>query len=418
MKASGEINRWAVWALLVSVFAFCSCSTSPRIEVVPQQQGTIVFTSARALSNSDAPNAATNIWAMNADGTNAHGLTQLTATGASSADPVWSPDGKKIAYTSMRALNGSNAAIGAVNIWVMNADGSGSIPLSTLTTTLVSSMHAAWSPDSSKVAYDSTRAIEGYNMAGNVTNIWSVNADGTGSTLLTALRFAPSVFPDWSPDGTKILFTSSRSLAGFDIEIGINNIWVMNSDGTNPQPLTKSLITPSSQAVWSPDGKKIAFVSTRSLSLADVNIGAANLWVMNADGSSPTPLTHLTGPYNMMPDLPVWSPDGSKIAYVSSRAVDGSNVGGTVLNVWVTNSDGSGNRALTALEAAKSYEPSWSSDGSKVVYCSTRSLDGTDSPNANVTWNIWITSNTGVGTTALTRSTAANADSAGPQWAH
>ncbi len=418
MKAAATKLGLLSWLSLLLWIVFVGCGTSRRIEIVPQQQGTIVFTSARALTNSDAPNAATNIWAMNADGSNAHGLTQLTATGASSADPVWSPDGKKIAYTSMRALNGSNASVGAVNIWVMNADGTGSIPLTTLTTTLVNSIHAAWSPDSLKVAYDSTRAVEGYNMGGNVTNIWAVNADGTGSTVLTTLRFAPSVSPVWSPDGTKILFTSSRSLAGFDIEMGINNVWVMNADGTNPQPLTKSLITPSAQAVWSPDGKKIAFVSTRSLSLADVDIGAANLWLMNADGSNPTPLTRLTGPYNMMPDSPVWSPDGSKIAYVSSRALNGSNVGGTVLNVWVMNNDGSANRAVTALTAAKSYEPTWSSDGSKIVYCSTRALDGTDSPNSNATWNIWISSNTGVGAMALTRSTSANADSAGPQWVH
>ncbi|HYX54503.1 MAG TPA: hypothetical protein VE783_13680 [Candidatus Limnocylindrales bacterium] len=391
---------------------------SPRIEVVPQSQGAIIFTSARALNNTDAANAATNIWAMNSDGTNAHGLTQLTATGASSADPVWSPDGKKIAYTSMRALDGSNAPIGAVNIWVMNADGSGSVPLTRLTTTLVSSIHANWSPDSSKIAYDSTRALEGYNMIGATTNIWVVNADGTSPAALTTLRFAPSVFPVWSPDGTKILFTSSRSIAGLDIEMGINNIWVMNADGSNPQPLTKSRITPSSQVAWSPDAKKIAFVSTRALNLSDVDIGAANLWVMNSDGSSPTPLTHLSGPYNMIPDSPVWSPDGSKLVYVSSRALDGSSAGGTVLNVWVINSDGSADHPVTALTAAKSYEPSWSSDGSKIIYCSTRALDGTNSLNTNVTWNIWMNPSTGGPGTALTRSTAAAADSAGPQWDH
>jgi TolB protein len=136
---------------------------------------------------------------------------------------------------------------------------------------------------------------------------------------------------------------------------------------------------------------------------------------MNADGSGAAPLTRLTALHNLTTASPVWSPDSSRIAFASSRALDGSDAGSSMLNIWVINADGSGERPLTTLSAASSSQPAWSSGGSRILFSSTRALDGSDTPNTNATGNIWIMNSDGTGAKPLTRNTASGADSAGPQ---
>src|SRR5579871_6002275 len=282
---------WVSRAVVLLLMAVCGCGSSPRIVVV-SPQANIAFTSSRSLSAVDQANSATNIWLT--DSTGAALKPLATLTNGSSASPAWSPNGAKIAFESFRALNGSNLAIPAANIWVMNADGSNAIPLTRLNAETVSSIHSDWSPDGTKIAYDSTRALDGRDLAVNSVNIWVMNADGTGGVPLTTLRAtaASSVSPVWSPDGKKILYTSSRALNGFDVAIPARNIWVMNADGSGSQPLTTHMADSISNPAWSPDGTKIAYTSARALDGSN-DVGAANIWVMNADGSGATPLTRI-----------------------------------------------------------------------------------------------------------------------------
>ena len=256
MTASAIKDHWATRVVLVLLvlLVICGCGGSPRIVVV-SPQGNIVFTSSRALNGSDAANAATNIWITDSTGTSARALAGLS--NASSASPAWSPNGAKIAFESFRALDGSSIGIPAANIWVMNADGSNATPLTRLTADQISSLHSAWSPDGTKIAYDSTRVLDGRNIPGFNVNIWVMNADGSNATPLTTLRasLASSVTPVWS----RIAFTSSRALSGVDAAIPTRNVWVMNSDGTGAQPLTKLTVAASSAPAWSPDGTKQAF---------------------------------------------------------------------------------------------------------------------------------------------------------------
>ncbi len=404
---------WVSRAVVLLLMAVCGCGSSPRIVVV-SPQANIAFTSSRSLSAVDQANSATNIWLT--DSTGAALKPLATLTNGSSASPAWSPNGAKIAFESFRALNGSNLAIPAANIWVMNADGSNAIPLTRLNAETVSSIHSDWSPDGTKIAYDSTRALDGRDLAVNSVNIWVMNADGTGGVPLTTLRAtaASSVSPVWSPDGKKILYTSSRALNGFDVAIPARNIWVMNADGSGSQPLTTHMAASSSNPAWSPDGTKIAYTSARALDGSN-DVGAANIWVMNADGSGATPLTRITTAFGLTTVSPLWSPDGRKIAYVSSRALDGSDNGSSMLNIWVMNNDGSNPRPLTKLIGASSYQPVWSSDGSTILFCSTRAFDGTDASTTYSTLNIWMMNSDGTGAKPLTRSIASGADSAGPQ---
>jgi len=333
---------------------------------------TIAFESRRALNGTDNANTSFNIWVMNADGSSAQALTQLTANGADSLHPVWSPDGSKIVFSSTRALDGSNNPNqpGATpNIWVMNADGTSARALTQLTANSASSLEPVWSPDGSKIAFLSTRALDGSNNANTnfTSNIWVMNADGTSAKALTQLTadHAGSLQPVWSPDGSKIAFASSRALDGSNNAIAnlTSNIWVMNADGSGSQALTELTVlqVQNSLPVWSPDGSKIAFASSRALdgsNNANTNF-TSNIWVMNADGTSARALTQLTA--SRVDSLePLWSPDGSKIVFTSSRALDGSNNANTNLtfNIWAMNSDGSSQQPFTQLTASGSSSDS------------------------------------------------------------
>lgn len=102
----------------------------------------------------------------------------------------------------------------------------------------------------------------------------------------------------------------------------------------------------------------MTFVSNRTLDGTDNLQEKTNVWIMNVDGSNPTPLTKLT---NVGVDGGTGSPDGTRIAYFSPRALDGSDAGdaGGTTNLWPGKPDGSGSTPLTKLAAAISTGPEW-----------------------------------------------------------
>src|SRR5262249_54392811 len=140
---------------------------------------------------------------------------------------------------------------------------------------------------------------------GGAFKIWLMRADGTGPRPLTAGASDDNV-PTWSPDGTRIAFTSNR--AG-----GRYQIWVMDADGSHPRPLTTAYYDPALGAnteqtvpAWSPDGRFIAYWAGVEASDPRPDV-PRDVWVMNADGSNPRRLAH--------GDDPAWSPDGALVAY-------------------------------------------------------------------------------------------------------
>jgi len=163
--------------------------------------------------------------------------------------------------------------------------------------------------------------------------IYVMNADGTGLVDLSN-NPATDFAGGWSPDGTKIGFHSNRD--------GNWEIYVMNADGSGVTRLTNTQDTAWSYGpVWSPDGSRIAFVRSSS-----TNNGG--IYVMNADGSNVVRLTYGV--------FPAWSPDGTKIAFLSSPGGE----------VYVMSADGSGVTRLTTTEGV--FEPAWSPDGTKIVF--------------------------------------------------
>ena len=130
--------------------------------------------------------------------------------------------------------------------------------------------------------------------------IYVMKPDGTGQVRLTNNNIIDD-HPTWSPDGKKIAFLSQNASGAFAI-------FVMNSDGTGKTQITPVNYEPQSpwrgfdvwEMSWSPDGGRIVFPS--------VNSNASTLVIVNADGSNRHNLT--TGLYG------VWSPDGSKILFM------------------------------------------------------------------------------------------------------
>ncbi|MFC2167102.1 Ig-like domain-containing protein, partial [Acidobacteriota bacterium] len=231
----------------------------------------------------------------------------------------------KIVFTSNRTGN--------YDIFSMNADGTGVTQLSADPAT---DSRPSFSPDGTQILFSSRRTGNG--------DIYVMNTDGTGVTQLTDVS-AVDLHPCWSPDANKIVFESNRD--------GNNEIYSMNVDGTELARLTDDSGS-DSKPKWSPDGSKILFVSDRD--------GDYELYVMNTDGTGLTQLTE-----NEIRDGdPSWSPDGSKIAFVSTR--DGN------YEIYIMDADGSGVIRMSFDDDADWY-PCWSPWGTKIVFQSNRDGD-------------------------------------------
>jgi Tol biopolymer transport system component/streptogramin lyase len=240
---------------------------------------------------------------------------------------VASPNLNKIAFSSSRDGN--------LEIYSMNADGTGAVRL---TNNPALDAFPQWSPDKSKILFSSTRA-------GSNPDFYVMNANGSNVTRLTTNGRVDGL-GSWSPDGTKIAFTSYRD--------GNYEIYVMNANGSGQTRLTNNAAVDTTPA-WSPDGTKIAFSSNRS--------GSSNyeIYIMNANGSGVIRLTN----HSAVDIDPAWSPDGTKIAFGSNR--DGEEN----FEIYVMNANGSGQLRLTN-NAAIDIEPSWSPDGTKIAFTTNR----------------------------------------------
>jgi Tol biopolymer transport system component len=324
------------------------------------------------------------VYVMNADGTE---QALLSRNRYNDADPTWSPDGSYIAFTST-----SDSARGEV--YIMNADGSNP---RRVTNNTVDEYTLAWSASSStfpyavhlplivnarspealpgRIAFISTRdhyqgevymmKTDGTGVVRLTTNTakesslqWSLDgtrlllaaqrdgndeiitlaADGRDEVRLTTNEYTDA-FPSWSPDGKRIAYVSSS----FRVN---NQIFVMNADGSEQRQLTTDLPINPQDLQWSPDGTQFVFAAP-----------TGGIYTLKADGTGLTDIAQ-----DSTAELPAWSPDGEKIAFVSRR--DGND------DVYVMNADGT-QQTLLSNNRYNDGDPAWSPDGRYIAFTST-----------------------------------------------
>ena len=276
-----------------------------------------------------------DIYGTRDDGT---GLVNLTDHPAADNQPAWSPDGSKLAFRSNRD--------GDPEIYVMAADGRG---ITRLTFHSGLDGEPAWSPDGTQIAFRRSDFFGDFAGPGHPTpgsqpapsEIWVMNADGSGAAPLTRHPEARDAHPSWSPDGSRLVFerTYVNSTRVDLIVIGASGTpqRVITPWGGDPQALRAGIIRAFDvDPAWSPDGGTIVFRALRDFFGYD-------LWSVTPDARDLAELIELPGPQIH----PAWSPDGSRIIFANLGPGGG---------LQVINRDGSG---LTAVTTTIDSWPTW-----------------------------------------------------------
>jgi Tol biopolymer transport system component len=323
--------------------------------------------SSRKIAFTSRRNGNSEIYLINADGT---GLKNLTNNPSSDGLFNWSPDGKKILFISDRSgksefytmnIDGTELAqVSSLPIWspdgkktifidvsknrsetnisVMNIDGSDH---KRLTNNLGNVGSATWSPDNHKIAF--TSMLGGGKTYNTTSEIYTINVDGLGLSKLTNItaKEAINVTPTWSPDGRHIAFVSTRDHG----DVYKSEIYVMNKDGSNQTRLTRDglrIDTMMAPISYSPDGNYILY--SRKVDES----GTSDIFRVRADGSDQLRLTN-----TKKSRFPAWSPNSHQIAYTSFEGDKNEKN-----SIYIVDVDGSNQRLLTDNGMIPKWQPS------------------------------------------------------------
>lgn len=211
-----------------------------------------------------------------------------------------------------------------------------------------------------------SRIVFQSNRTNNRNEIYSMNPDGTDIRQLTNIA-GGNQSPSYSPDGSKIVFGSRRTQPGNQ---GTNDLYVMNADGSNQVGLGIRGTFATQDPKFNHDGTRIVYFAGR---LTGPTSNTQDIYAINSDGTNETRLTTAAGVDNQ----PAFSPDGSKIAFVSFRGGD------TDGEIYVMNSDGTNQTRLTN-DTREDRFPTFTPDGTRITFgnrvdghLSTINVDGT-----------------------------------------
>jgi Tol biopolymer transport system component len=256
------------------------------------------------------------IYIVNTDGTSPTNLSRNTAD---EINPDWTPDASKVLFNSDRN--------GTLSTYAMNADGSDAQVIGG------ASKGPVLSPDGTRIAYIGPGTPEG------IEALYVMNADGSNQTRLT---FAAGLATDpvWSPDSSLISYRLVQSI--------FSEIHIISPNGAGDHSIAGS--GRYFDVTWSRDSSKITYTNRTD----------GEIYIVAADGSvSPANLT------NNLPGFdtnPVWSSDGSQIAFLSDRDSANGNS-----ELFLMNADGSNQRRVTNDGLSK-REVSWSPDNLRIAY--------------------------------------------------
>lgn len=258
-------------------------------------------------------------------------------------DPSWSSDGRKFAFTSVLVSLQDGYPYHA-NIYILNMDSLTYVPVTYSPYVIDSNgthygtlnMRSDWSLQTNEVVFISDRD--------SLFNIFktAISDTLTGDTLpavLTDLTDKIDIFcyPSFSPDGSKIIYTSKKS--------GNDEIWMMNSDGSNKTQLTHTGASINSRPRFSPGADKISFFSNMWVNGND----SLQIYTMDPNGTNLDTVTKSGNNYD-----PSWSPDGAEIVY----AKRGGSSSKPRSHIYVIGRNGLNERKLISGDN-KSYYPAW-----------------------------------------------------------
>jgi Tol biopolymer transport system component len=211
-------------------------------------------------------------------------ITQLTDNTWNDEYPAWSPDGTQIAFTANRE--------GHYDIFMMETDGSNIIRL---TTSKADEKEPSWFPDGKSIAYSS----EIKKFIRKQLSLWHVDIQTKKTKRIIPGYNKGHAIPHVSPLGNLLTFTGKRTM-GWDAAMydsQKNDVLFLDEGGK------------SCRARFSKDGKKLAYVSSKS-------DGKGDIWIMNPDGTEKMRLTERNETYDY---FPAWSPDNKFVVFNSSK---------------------------------------------------------------------------------------------------
>ena len=238
------------------------------------------------------------------------------------------------AHGAFPGANGRIVIAGGCNMWTVNPDGSDRRQITFESCDGIHPREPEWSPDGTKIAYSKD------------PDVHIVNADGSGDVNITNGLAGAAAKPDWSPDGTQIAFVHSAPGSSE------RHIVIANSDGTTPVPLMPSMCT-SDIPLWNPNGERIAFLGYKTSPSGCV----PDAWfTAKPDGTGLAKLT-ISGLYDWD-----WSPDGGKVVFPG--AID------PYAQFVVQVADASSPREPFSSDQADGHTPVFSPDGTKLAFVS------------------------------------------------
>lgn len=347
------------------------------------------------------------ILVMNADGTGAHVIT--SRPGLVYNGPVWSPTGTEIAFFS-----------GGGDLYLIRPDGSGLRKIGTPKPRDCSYLNPSWAPAGGALVV----VLECFQVSGDFRSLVVVPTEGGSPHTVYGSVEAPADIGPVNPKAEDIADPSwgKRSIAFTRIRNGQSEIWSISPEGVLTGPLTSGSV--DSAPAWAPDGTKLAFfrLTGETSDLLVVDATGANPRIVAKDLQAPRYLTWQPLPV-ALPQTPAaaqgangeiwfrrgsgkggmliesidpdganrqvlfrdtydggtdnlgdaydWSPDGSQVAFIDSTRYIGEVPTGSSWDVYTMNADGTGRRQVTddgAFDAA----PSWSPDGTRIVYASDK----------------------------------------------